>query len=101
MKDLFPVRVVVHSGYQADEYPKSFYYESARFDIEEIIDRWYQVSYTPEKPEPEDSFKPASYFKVRTSDDKIYILKHETETDQWFLLIKGESTNLNHSTKSE
>jgi hypothetical protein len=87
MKDLFPVEVECHAGYKADEYPKRFYWDNLRFEIEEVLDRWYQGDQNPQ-------FPPANYFKVRTTGKKVHILKHETETDRWFLWIRGESMNL-------
>jgi hypothetical protein len=87
MKDLFEINVECHAGYKAGEYPKQFFWNEMLFEIEEILDRWYQGDVNPE-------FLKANYFKVRTSKQKIYILKHETETGRWFLWIKGESMNL-------
>lgn len=94
MKDLFPVEVECYSGYKANEYPRRFFFDNIWFDVEEVLDRWYQI---PASPSNEDTYSvppAANYYKVRTADGKIYILKHETETDQWFLWIKGESVNL-------
>ena len=87
MKDLFEIKVECHSGYKADEYPKRFYLEDLCFDIEEIIDRWYQGDRIPE-------FPAAIYFKVLTSNGKNFILKHEIKDDKWYLWIKQESLNL-------
>lgn len=87
MRDLIKIKTECHAGYKAGEYPKRFYWDDICFEIEEILDRWYQGDLNPE-------FKPASYFKVRTTGQKTYILKHETESDRWFLWIKGESMNL-------
>lgn len=87
MKDLIHVKVECHSGYKADEYPKHFYFDDMHYDIREIIDRWYQEDRDP-------AFPAADYFKVCTPDEKIYILKHETRSDNWYLLIHGESMNL-------
>ncbi len=81
------VEVSSRSGYKADEYPLSFQWDGIRFDIKEILDRWYQGDLNPEFPS-------AHYYKVKTSDDKIYILKHEINPDQWFLWIRGEMLNL-------
>lgn len=91
MKDLFPVKVECYAGYKADEYPRSFHFENNRFDVAEIIDRWYQSSSPGEQDEPAPVFPSANYYKVRTTDGKIYILKHETQTGNWYLWIKGES----------
>lgn len=85
MKDLFPIDVVCYAGYKADEYPIRFYMSGMRFEIEEITDRWHDYGKS----------SPASdYFKVRTPDDKQFILKHEHDPDKWYLWIKGESPNL-------
>ena len=87
MKDLIPIKVVCHSGFKADEYPKSFYWDNIKFEIKEILDRWYQDDQNPD-------FQSAIYFKVLTSDDKTYLIKHEQNRGNWFLLIYGESINL-------
>lgn len=76
---LIPVEVQCHSGYKADEYPTSFYWMNIRYDIQEIADRWYQARTTPEAPV-------ANYFKVRTASKTVYILKHDLESDKWFIV---------------
>lgn len=80
---LIPVKVECHSGYKADEYPICFYWQDISFEITEIADRWYQARATPDWPV-------ADYFKVRTAGKQEFILKHELETDQWFLVRPDE-----------
>ena len=87
MNDLFPVKVVCHSGYKADEYPVHFYWNNTRFEIKEILDRWYQGDGNPD-------FPAANYFKVNAADGKIFILKNEIKSGKWFLWVHGESVNL-------
>uniref|UniRef100_UPI0032178ED4 cytoplasmic protein n=1 Tax=uncultured Draconibacterium sp. TaxID=1573823 RepID=UPI0032178ED4 len=87
MNDLIQIKVKCHSGYKSNEYPKYFYWDGIRFNVLEIIDRWYQGDLNPE-------FTPVYYFKVKTEDAKLYILKYEELIDKWFLLIHGESINL-------
>ena len=87
MKDLIKIQVESHSGYKANEYPVSFYWENIRFEIQEIVDRWYEKGVNSD-------FPAANYFKVKTGDEKIYLLKHEVKKDQWFLWIRGEAINL-------
>ncbi|MCY1722614.1 cytoplasmic protein [Prolixibacteraceae bacterium Z1-6] len=87
MSDLIQIKVECHSGHRADEYPKYFYWDEIRFEIIEIIDRWYQGYQNPE-------IASAKYFKVKTGDNRIYILQHLEYSDKWFLLIHGESLNL-------
>jgi hypothetical protein len=73
-----PIEVQCHSGYKADEYPKSFELNDKEFEIVDITDRWYQGANNPEWPV-------SNYFKVIASDHKQYILKHELEKDKWYL----------------
>jgi hypothetical protein len=87
MRDLFLIKVETHSGYKADEYPKRFYLDDIRFEIEEILDRWYQGDQDPLVPA-------ADYYKVATGDKKIYILKHDIAKDEWYLWIRSERINL-------
>ena len=84
---LLPVDVECYSGYKADEYPVSFSFNNFRFGIKEITDRWHQAGRDPEIPA-------ADYFKVRTTDNKQFILKHEHSSDRWFLWVKGEGIDL-------
>ncbi len=84
MRDFLPVNVECYSGYKADESPRRFFVDGMKLEIMEIIDRWYQAG-------SEGNHPPADYFKVRTTDDRQFILKHEHDPDRWFLLIKGES----------
>lgn len=92
MNDLIPIKVSSYSETKADEYPKSFYWGNTRFDINEILDRWYQGGQSQTFPAP-------NYFKVSTSGGKIFLLKHEIKNDKWFLYIKGESINLSSGLK--
>lgn len=77
--NLIPIKVECHSGYKADEYPKCFYWKDEKFEIKEISDRWYQGDLNPESPV-------ANYFKVNTIHDRQYVIKHEVESDRWYLI---------------
>ncbi len=47
--------------------------------VGEILDRWYQGTGDPEWPE-------ADYFKVIGYDFREYLLEHDLEAGQWFLV---------------
>lgn len=81
---LFPVKVECHSGYKADEFPLRFYWQNTRFEINEISDRWYQAEPTPHWPV-------AYYFKVKTEGKREFILKHDLEDDQWFIVQSDDA----------
>jgi hypothetical protein len=78
MPELIPIQVECHSGYKADEYPKCFFWNDDMFEIQEITDRWYQGELNPEYPV-------SNYFKVETTCDKQFIIKHDLESDEWYL----------------
>jgi hypothetical protein len=78
MVKLIPIKVQTHSGFAADEYPKTFFIEEKVLDVVEIDDRWYQGDLNPE-------FPVSNYFKILASDRKVYIIKHEIKSDKWFL----------------
>lgn len=82
---LIPVQVECHSGYKAGEYPTGFYWMNIHYEIKEISDRWYQAQAEPGTPL-------ANYFKVRTASKNVYILKHDLENDQWFIVTENNPT---------
>lgn len=75
---LVPVTVECYSGYKADEYPKSFALDEKKYEIRDIIDRWYQGDLNPEWPA-------SNYFRVETTCGEKFILKHDLESDEWHL----------------
>ena len=74
-----PILVESHSGYKADEYPKSFYWHNKKFEIKEVIDRWHEGYPSSERPV-------VHYFKVCTNTDMLCIIKHDIELDLWYLV---------------
>jgi hypothetical protein len=81
--DLIPIQVECHSGYKADEYPVCFYWNNERYEIREILDRWYQTDQHPEWPVAE--WPVSNYFKVDTAGEVQYIIKHNLDDDEWYL----------------
>ena len=79
MTDSISIEVECHSGYKADEYLKCFYLAGKKYEIKEILDRWYQGNRDPK-------WIASNYFKVFTTEGKEFILKHETEIDEWVLI---------------
>ena len=75
---LHPIRAECYAGSKADETPRRFHLEGRTIEIHEVLDRWYQVESKPEWPR-------ADYFKVRGADGHNYLLKHDLESDEWFL----------------
>ncbi|HYG36744.1 MAG TPA: hypothetical protein VEC99_18270 [Clostridia bacterium] len=75
---LTPIQVECYAGSRADETPRRFTMEERVVEVAEIIDRWYQIESKPEWPR-------ADYFKVMGADQHEYLLKHDLESDGWYL----------------
>jgi len=73
------IQVECYAGHKADETPRRFYCESSWIEVKEILDRWYQGNRDPEWPI-------ADYFKIKGNDGQDYLLKHDQEYDEWFLV---------------
>jgi hypothetical protein len=75
---LIPIQVECYAGAKADETPRRFIRQGRTIEVGEVLDRWHQVESKPEWPR-------ADYFKVRAVDEREYLLKHDLESDDWFL----------------
>jgi hypothetical protein len=64
------IYVDAYSGYKANERPRLFDLDGEVYEIV-VLDRWYEPS--------------ATYFKVRTTDFAIFILRYDEPTDEWTL----------------
>jgi len=70
------IQVECYSGYKAKERPVAFTYQGRRREVKEIIDRWYEGGLDPTRPE-------IDYFKVKTTDGQVFILRYLTLFDAW------------------
>jgi hypothetical protein len=70
------IQVECYSGYKASERPVAFTHQERRREIEEIIDHWYEGGVDPGRPATD-------YFKVKTTDGEIFILRYLSLFDAW------------------
>ena len=75
---LTSIQVECYAGFKADETPRRFTWNEHTIEVDEVLDRWYQVESKPEWPR-------ADYFKIRAVDGSEYLLKHDLESAEWFL----------------
>jgi hypothetical protein len=66
-----PIFVDGYSGYKANERPQLFDLDGEVYEIATVLDRWHQSATT--------------YFKVRTTDFKVFILRYDEQADVWTL----------------
>jgi hypothetical protein len=65
------LRVECYAGRKSDERPVRFQLGDRNYMIDEVLDQWYG---------PDDAF-----FKVRTDDGNLYVLRHNVSGDEWSL----------------
>ncbi len=63
------VRVESYAGFKADERPLRFQLGERWYEVQEVVDRWYDPD--------------AVYFRVRADDGAMYILRHVEGDDLW------------------
>jgi hypothetical protein len=80
MKEFENIQVGCYAGYKANEVPREFTYQDRRYKILEVLDRWYE--------EGEESGAPQlDYYKVKTDDNREYIIRYNHQTDTWSLFL--------------
>jgi len=97
MARAIPIQVECYAGYRSEESPRSFSLNGRRYEIEEIVDRWYQGSRDPAVPA-------CDYFKVRAAGGILaatagtvpravggilFILRMDRESFSWYLVEAG------------
>jgi predicted homoserine dehydrogenase-like protein len=75
------IQVECYSGYKVNEYPIAFTFQGRRWDISEVVDRWYEGGISPDK-------SVVDYFKVKTNDGSVFILRYVSDTDIWSIRIQ-------------
>jgi len=65
------VHVECFAGYRGEEEPRRFTWGKRALEVIELLDRWLDPSHR--------------YFKVRATDDGIYMLRHDTNSGAWEL----------------
>lgn len=76
-----PIEVECHSGYKVNERPAAFTFLGRRWEVSEIVDRWYEGGMNPDKPV-------IDYFKVKTNEGSIFILRYASRSDVWSIRIQ-------------
>lgn len=74
------VQVECYSGYKTNERPIAFTYQGRRLDISEILDRWYEGGLDASQPQ-------INYFKVRTSDEQVFLLRYLSLFNAWSVRV--------------
>ena len=65
------IYVDAYSGYKANERPRLFVLYQEAYKIAAVVDQWHEPW--------------ATYFKIRTTEGKIYILRYDEQSEEWTL----------------
>ena len=76
--DFEQITVECYSGYKVNERPVAFTCRGRHRRITEIIDQWYEGGVEPDRPA-------SDYFKVRTEEGDIFLLRYNSLFDAWSL----------------
>lgn len=74
------ILVECYSGFKVNERPIAFTFRGRRWEVSEILDRWYEGGIKSNKPT-------IDYFKVKTNDGGVFILRHEGHSHVWSITI--------------
>jgi hypothetical protein len=77
------IQVECYSGYKINERPMAFTYQGHRWEIQGIVDRWHEGDIDATRSE-------VSYFKVKTTEGRIFILRYLSLFDSWSIGIIGQ-----------
>ena len=80
------VEVECYSGYRVNERPVAFIFQNRRWEVDEIIDRWYEGGQRPSQPA-------LDYFKVRTSEGRVFLLRYNSLFDAWAIRIPPKTAH--------
>jgi len=72
------IQVECRSGYKINEYPVAFIFQGRRWDVSEILDRWYEGGVKSERPI-------IDYFRIKTKEGRVFILMYAGHLDEWFI----------------
>jgi len=77
------IDVECYSGYRANERPVAFTFQDRRWQVEEIIDRWYEGEVQANEPA-------LDYFKVRTVEGRVFLLRYNSLFDAWSIRVQSK-----------
>jgi len=69
----FHITVECYAGYRGEQTPRRFQLDDRTFDVDDVVDQWLAPDHR--------------YFKVRTTDGDVCIIRHDVEQGAWELTM--------------
>lgn len=79
------IPVECYSGYMANERPVAFTFQERRWEVAEVVDRWYEGGLQPGRPQ-------VNHFKVRTVEGTLFLLRYLSLFDAWSIWCEESET---------
>lgn len=76
-------QVEAYAGHKGLETPRRVRHRGRIFTVAEVLDRWYESGLDPER-------LAHTYFKVRTEEGAVLMLKLQEETGRWYIRVPRE-----------
>jgi len=67
------IDVECYAGYRAEETPRAVLLGERRVEVVDVVDRWLAPDHR--------------YFKLRGDDGALYIIRYDSERDEWELAV--------------
>jgi len=77
------ISVFTRDEYREAQEPYGFEWRNKRFDIALIVDRWYEGHLDSKR-------MPLRYFRVKTADGEIYILRYHELFRAWGIMVRRQ-----------
>ena len=72
------IEVESYSGYKGEESPRAFVHLGNRFEVLEILERWYEGGVDPKSLRQD-------YFRVKTKEGETFMLRYTPRYQSWTL----------------
>ncbi len=84
------IEVESYAGYKGEESPRAFIHLQKRYEIVEILDRWYEGSVDPKALRHD-------YFRVKTKEGEVFLLRYTPRFQGWTLCRHVPSPELSNN----
>lgn len=84
--ELERINVVTRDEYREAQEPTGFEWKGNHYRVAQVLDRWYEGHMSASR-------LPLRYFKVRTQEGGIFILRYHELFRAWSLLVSRESAD--------
>ncbi len=72
------IEVDSYAGYKGEESPRAVLYQEKRYEVAEVLDRWYEGGLDPQAVRH-------NYFKIKAETGEIFLIRYTPRYEAWTL----------------